>query len=147
MVTKVKTESSDTIRTTATERKKAELIKRCFINILKCLRMCKKPRKDKKWHYLCVKKHNTVTPQITSVIIFQKRKTCVHFLCSFCEFLYSFWQHWFKSPVIFKRTYLDQAYLPFKALKTYTWHPRPDSARIVALLVPLQHNKVFEAED
>ena len=43
-----KTDSSDTLRTTETERKKGEVIKRCLINILKCLRLCKKSQKDKK---------------------------------------------------------------------------------------------------
>ena len=33
---------SDTVRTTPSERKKAQLVKRCVINFLKCLRICKK---------------------------------------------------------------------------------------------------------
>ena len=39
---------SDTLRTTPSERKKAQLIKRCVINFLKCWRMCKKTSKDTK---------------------------------------------------------------------------------------------------
>ena len=38
---------SDTMRTTKSERQKAQLVKRCVVNLLKCLRMCKKTRKDK----------------------------------------------------------------------------------------------------
>ena len=38
--------TSDTIRTTPSERKKAQLIKRCVINFLKCLRICKKTPKS-----------------------------------------------------------------------------------------------------
>ena len=43
-----KVESSDTIKTTRSESKKAEIIKRCIINILKCWRLCKKPEKTQK---------------------------------------------------------------------------------------------------
>ena len=43
-----KVESSDTIKTTRSERRKAEILKRCFINILKCWRMCKKRDKTQK---------------------------------------------------------------------------------------------------
>jgi len=39
--------SSETLRTTASERKKAKLVQRCFINLLKCWRVCVKTRKDK----------------------------------------------------------------------------------------------------
>lgn len=39
---------SDTMRTTTSERKKAEVVKRCFINILKCWRLCKKSSNDTK---------------------------------------------------------------------------------------------------
>ena len=39
--------TSDTMRTTKSEREKGEIIKRCFINMLKCIRVCKKTRKDK----------------------------------------------------------------------------------------------------
>ena len=38
--------SSDTLHTTKTERQKAEILKRCFINMLKCLRVCKKTPKN-----------------------------------------------------------------------------------------------------
>ena len=48
MTTNPISESSDTLRTTKSERRKAEILKRCLINIMKCLRMCKKTPKDKK---------------------------------------------------------------------------------------------------
>ena len=48
MPTKSNSDTSDTIRTTPSERKKAQLIKRCVINFLKCWRMCKKTSKDTK---------------------------------------------------------------------------------------------------
>ena len=40
--------SSDTLHTTKSERQKAEILKRCFINIFKCLRVCKKSSKNTK---------------------------------------------------------------------------------------------------
>ena len=40
--------SSDTVRTTRSEAEKGEILKRCFINILKCLRVCKKTSKNTK---------------------------------------------------------------------------------------------------
>ena len=43
-----KVESKDTIKTTISERRKAQIIKRCVINILKCWRMCKKREKTPK---------------------------------------------------------------------------------------------------
>lgn len=39
--------TSDTMRTTKSEREKGEIIKRCFINMLKCIRVCKKTSKSK----------------------------------------------------------------------------------------------------
>ena len=36
------TTTSDTMRTTKSEGEKAEILKRCFINIMKCFRVCKK---------------------------------------------------------------------------------------------------------
>ena len=46
MPTKTDSDISDTMRTTVTERKKAEILKRCFINMMKCFRICKKTRKS-----------------------------------------------------------------------------------------------------
>ena len=43
-----KVESTDTMPTTRSERRKAQIIKRCVINILKCWRMCKKREKTQK---------------------------------------------------------------------------------------------------
>ena len=41
-------QSSDTLRTTPTERKKAKIVYRLVINILKCFRICKKePKREK----------------------------------------------------------------------------------------------------
>ena len=40
--------SSDSIITTATMRRKAKLLTRCFITILKCFRMCGKNKKNSK---------------------------------------------------------------------------------------------------
>ena len=40
--------SSDTLHTTKSEGQKAEILKRCFINMLKCFRICKKTRKGAK---------------------------------------------------------------------------------------------------
>jgi hypothetical protein len=34
--------TNDTMRTTKSEGEKAEILKRCVINILKCFRVCKK---------------------------------------------------------------------------------------------------------
>ena len=42
MPIKTDSDTSDTVRTTPSERKKAQLVKRCVINFLKCLRICKK---------------------------------------------------------------------------------------------------------
>ena len=39
--------SSDTLHTTKSERQKGEILKRCFINMMKCFRICKKTRKRK----------------------------------------------------------------------------------------------------
>ena len=39
--------SSDTLHTTKSERQKAEILKRCLINILKCFRLCKKSQNNK----------------------------------------------------------------------------------------------------
>ena len=39
-------ESDSTIRTTATERRRAKLISRFFVNIMKCFRLCKKKKKN-----------------------------------------------------------------------------------------------------
>ena len=46
----IKTDSdiSDTMRTTKSERRKGQVIKRLFINFLKCFRMCKKSQRDTK---------------------------------------------------------------------------------------------------
>ena len=46
MPDKSNSDVSDTLRTTPSERKKAQLIKRCVINFLKCLRMCKKSQNN-----------------------------------------------------------------------------------------------------
>ena len=46
MPTKTDSDISDTMHTTVTERKKGEILKRCFINIMKCFRICKKTRKS-----------------------------------------------------------------------------------------------------
>ena len=46
MPSKNDSDTSDTLRTTPSERKKAQLIKRCVINFLKCLRICKKTDKN-----------------------------------------------------------------------------------------------------
>ena len=40
-------DSSDTLHTTASMRKKANVVKRCFIDLLKCWRVCVKTRNDK----------------------------------------------------------------------------------------------------
>ena len=40
--------SSETIHTTKSETQKAEILKRCFINFMKCLRVCKKSEKNTK---------------------------------------------------------------------------------------------------
>ena len=42
MPTNTDSDTTDTLRTTPSERKKAQIVKRCIINILKCWRMCKK---------------------------------------------------------------------------------------------------------
>ena len=41
------TDTSDTMRTTKSERAKGEILKRCFINMMKCIRVCKKSRNSK----------------------------------------------------------------------------------------------------
>ena len=46
MPTKTDSDVTDTMHTTVSERKKAELLKRCFINMMKCLRVCKKTKKS-----------------------------------------------------------------------------------------------------
>jgi len=46
MQPKTDSDISDTMHTTVTERKKGEILKRCFINIMKCFRICKKTRKS-----------------------------------------------------------------------------------------------------
>ena len=43
--TPVKTDSSDTLRTTKTMREKAKLVSRCIINLLKFWRVCCRERK------------------------------------------------------------------------------------------------------
>ena len=48
MSDKAQLESSSTIKTTASMKKKAKLLSRCFINILKCLTFCKKHEKSQK---------------------------------------------------------------------------------------------------
>ena len=48
MPTKTDSDTTDTMRTTTSERKKGEIIKRCLINILKCWRLCKKTSKSTK---------------------------------------------------------------------------------------------------
>ena len=45
---KTNNDSSSTIRTTASVKKKAKLIARCFINFIKCWRLCKKHKKTQK---------------------------------------------------------------------------------------------------
>ena len=42
-----KKRSTDSIVTTPTMRRKAKLLSRCFITLLKCLTMCKKSKKNK----------------------------------------------------------------------------------------------------
>ena len=44
MKDKPKLESSSTIKTTVSMKKKAKLLSRCFINFIKCWRLCKKPK-------------------------------------------------------------------------------------------------------
>ena len=48
MPTKTDSDVTDTMHTTVSERKKAELLKRCFINMMKCFKLCKKSRRDTK---------------------------------------------------------------------------------------------------
>ena len=48
MPTNTDSDVSDTVRTTPSERKKAQLVKRCVINFLKCWRICKKTSNDTK---------------------------------------------------------------------------------------------------
>ena len=45
---KAQLESSSTIKTTASMKKKAKLLSRCFINVLKCWTFCKKHKKSQK---------------------------------------------------------------------------------------------------
>ena len=40
------TSGNDTLRTSKTLREKAEVVKRCFINIVKCFRLCKSKKSD-----------------------------------------------------------------------------------------------------
>ena len=42
-----KIDSSETLRTTESMKKKARLFSRCLISIMKVFRMCKKTRKNK----------------------------------------------------------------------------------------------------
>ena len=48
MSEKTQLESSSTIQTTASMKKKAKLLSRCFITLLKCWTFCKKPKKTEK---------------------------------------------------------------------------------------------------
>ena len=43
-----KVESSSTIKTTDSMKKKAHILARCFINILKCWKICNKHKKTQK---------------------------------------------------------------------------------------------------
>ena len=43
-----KVESSDTIKTTDSMKKKAHILARCFINMLKCWKICIKRKKTQK---------------------------------------------------------------------------------------------------